>query len=436
MKIKEAGKRLGLTLAAIATLSMTACGVSNSAAPVIIQEEPETVMQEVNETLPEETNEEQNVVRAISETVYERFPDADFIEQISAEKYVVLYRSDTHISAEVKIYDVTKDKVMKSFKVYSDDWFVKPVIYMDQGFGFISERGGVKNHGVDAVFYDIDGNLVNRFSKDFDMNLFSSYTFAPDGSAFYVSLNDNEMCACGYSFKTDYTTKIIAVYGDGSEELIKEFDSHTDLSFLGTTPDGKIVVRYQYDPNEKELHTHEEFEREWMLIGENEGKEKVERGFALLDPKAGDEQELEKIYQYDGYFTEVVLRGDSIITADSNEIRKICPDENGVYQEIKYETEIGAEGYSFELYVSANGEFVAYPTYTDGFMDTTVNVLQFENGSADLAYSEFFEGKNIEFKQNYTISMLDEATGDLYGIYNETAEGGLRNQIFYVNIFE
>ena len=57
MKIKEAGKRLGLTLAAIATLSMTACGVNNSASPVVIQEEPEMVLQEVNETLPEETNE-------------------------------------------------------------------------------------------------------------------------------------------------------------------------------------------------------------------------------------------------------------------------------------------------------------------------------------------------------------------------------------------
>lgn len=445
MKIKTVSKTLGLTLAAIASVSMAACSRTPLPDPgasgevPVVQEETQTVIQEEHETLiPEETTETKEATRAIEETIAERFEGADYIEAISETRFVVLYRGENHYKAEVNVYDVTTDTVINTFTVYSGDWFVKPVIFEGSGFGFISEREGIKNHGVDASFYDLDGNLVNKFSKDFDNDLFASFALAPDGSALYVSLNDNIVCACGYSFKADYTTKIYAVYGDGTESLIKEFDSHTDLSILGVSDDGKIVVNFKYDPNEKEVHTHEEWERLYFsaIPEEDSNKEKVVRGYAFLDPNAGEEQELERFYETDKYYEHVFLRGNSLILVSHDEIIKVSFDENGDSEETKFETFIGAEGYYFDLYVSASGDYVVYPSYTDEFKDTTVNVLKITDGEAELVYSEFFEGKKIEIDPDCNLAILDEETGDLYGLYDETVSGGLRRQTFYVNIFE
>ena len=442
MKIKAASKVLGLTLATITSVSMTACSTTplttqTNVNAIQVQEETQTVIQDQNETgNPSETTTPQEVKRAIEGSVAERFEGADFIEAISAERYVVLYRNSNHVEAEVSVYDITTDSVIKTFTIKSEDWFVKPIIFMDNGFGFISERSGIKNHGVDASFYDLDGNLVNKFSKDFDSSLMATYALASDGSALYVSLNDDLICACGYSFKADSTTKIYAVYGDGSEDLIKEFDAHTVLGLLGTTPDGRLVVRFQYDPNDKQVYTHEEYERMFMNSLNDPNRAKVERGFAFLGTEPGTDPELDRFYETDECFEEVYLRGDSLILAKNDAIIKLSPDANGTYTETKYATSIGAEGYSFDIYVSASGDYVVYPQYTDEFMDTTVNVLKIENGNAELVYSEFFEGQKIEFRAQYDLSVLDEGNGDLFGFYNETAPDGARNLVFYANIFE
>ena len=69
-------------------------------------------------------------------------------------------------------------------------------------------------------------------------------------------------------------------------------------------------------------------------------------------------------------------------------------------------------------------------------MDTTVNVLRFDGDKAELIFREYYEGKRIEFRAVFRITYFDEETGDFYGYYNETTEGGARNQTYIANVYE
>ena len=120
MKIKEAGKRLGLTLAAIATLSMTACGVNNSAAPVIIQEEPELSQEEYCERVGMTSANFRTVLRNEFDTDWPEFKrlceSGENPNEVLEQKPLIykpdltLHRTGTHIAH----YDRLKSKYVVS----------------------------------------------------------------------------------------------------------------------------------------------------------------------------------------------------------------------------------------------------------------------------------------------------------------------------------
>ncbi len=382
--------------------------------------------------------------RAYDGPVADRFPDADSIEQIGEGRFIILYRDRTAGMTEVDVYDINSDTVINTFKVNNMGTHVlEPIIYPDMGFGFITKAKG-KEPAIYGYYYDTDGNLVSKFTKEYTDKTYVYYTLSADGKAMYVTLNDRIQCACGFDFKADYTTEIYAVYADESEKLLKEFDSHTDIYLIGATADGRLVFKYFYNPADKVILTHEEYEKQYSVtfdindLDTSDSEEKTdesERGYAVLRTDV-DDPGLEKIYMTDTYYDHMIFKGDKLILSDNDEIVCLFPDENGSYKDAHYEGQIGLKGYYTDIYVSSSGDYIIYPTYTDEFEDTTITAVKNDNGKLSKIYEKEHEGWKIDFAENYNITMLDEETGDFFALYSETKRDGVNNKKYNENIFE
>lgn len=383
------------------------------------------------ETVTPDISKRESVEREYEGAISGVYPDADYIEHIAEGRFVVLYHDREKNMINGIVYDIANDVELNTFSLNDlDDYDVAPEVFDGQGFGFIFESKG-KNAQLFGYYYDIDGNEVSTFKKDVKDATTWSYSLAPDGSAMYVEMNDREQCACGFDFKADYTTQIYAVYGDGSEELIKEYDSHTNIGILGTTSDNKIVLCYNYDPKDKEVLTHEEYEQQWSLESDSD----IERGYAFLEPKK--DAELDKFYVTSKYYdyNEIFIRGNKINFIADDEIIHFYPDESGVYQGVRYTTEMGLDGIMTYNYVSVNGDYIVYPVYSEDSMNTKVLVLHFNGDKPEILCEEQCDGMYVEFMQGYKLAGYDEETGDFFGVYYETKEDGLINQPYWGNIY-
>lgn len=446
-------RSLCIAMATLTAIGFTACGSTNAA-------RNEARVEHASETTYENTVTEDTVTggasttdpaaesftRAYEDSAADKYPDADFIEKIDNGTFIIIERDRQTKTINVTIYNIVKDEVINEFTVDSGgESLLTPEIFEGRGFGFIIP-GTYQQPGAIAYYYDTEGNLVSTFEKRFETRLNDSYMLAPDGSALYAVVNDREQCACGYDFKADYTTQIYKIYADGTDEVIGDYDSHYDLYPLGVTDEGKIVFAYHYDEHDKVVKTHEEYEKlEFVSIEELEklqgGGEKeddgkiVESGYVLMDAADDSAHELEKICLTNTYCEHYFVRGNNIILTNDDEILRLAPDQNGQYKETHYETPVGIKGYYTSLYVSSSGDYVVFPQYTEDCKDTTVNVLHFSGDKADLIFSEYYEGWNIEIKAVYRITYFDEETGDFYGYYDETAEGGTRNLRYEANAY-
>ena len=443
-------------LMCIATLSLVCItGCANANTTVSVQTSPaetgETVVSsetETNETGENETGTVSETSEAptqaaiaVNVDIRSKFPDAFSFEIIGDGRYIILTDVDgRHTTTQIQVYDAASDTVVGTaeFNNYGE-WWPQTVVYEGQGFGMITEShgDGGNSNSIIASYYDMDGNLLNKFVKSYERGwYYETYTLAPDGSAMYVSLSDREQCACGFDFKANYVTRIYGVYGDNKEELIAEYDSHYSIGILGVRDDGKIAVRYYFDPNEKEIRTHKEYETLSMLAEPD--KIPGESGLAFIDPGASADHSLEKVFKTEKYYGNAMcFKGNAFVLASDDEIVRIAKDANGNYKETSYDVTIGAEGVYFggEVFVSPNGEYVIYSTFSEDTNDTTVNVVHFNEDKAELVYENFNPNMRITFTE-YLATMFDESNGNLYGKFDDTSEGGRPNQPFFVNIYE
>ena len=241
----------------------------------------------------------------------------------------------------------------------------------------------------------------------------SSYAFAPDGSAFYVTSTDREQCVCGYDLKEDYTTQVYIVHDTANYGLLSEFDSHTDVHLFGTTKDGKLIFSFHHDPGERDTaKTHDAFENDpcdpYMQF-------RKENGFGFIDP-AGyeiDTPELAVLYESGVYYDQVFIRGNTVILANNDEIVRLDPEKNDEYRDTVYTIPGGMTGYNDNIYLSYDGDFIVYPIYQNSFQDTELHVLKYEGDS----YSEIFEQEyndNILLDPDY-FAFMDVPNGITYG---------------------
>ena len=446
MKTTEIKKYLCIGMATVSALCSVACGTQN--APVaqtaeasalsvaaVLPAEPTPVITEVPTITTAAEPAAQNVTRAIEGTAVDRFPDADIIEEIAAGRYVVITEDTQYSRCSVQVYDISTDTVLNDFYVYNLHYNnMEPIIFEGRGFGFVTKGRVYDNTGLYAYYYDTEGNVVNEFHKDLKYYNYS-YALAPDGSALYVAENDREQCACGYDFKADYTTQIYAVYDKDNYELIAEYDSHTDLYLLGTTSDGKLIVNYHYDPNEKVILTHEQYEIQGSLAAQTGSTDPgIEDGIELIDI-AGN-QTPKMIFQADTFYSHVFVRGDKIIQASDERMVWLCPDENGNYFVYRYDTVIGRKNIYTDFYVSVDGNYAVYPTYNDDETDTTVNIVYFDGDQITPVFSKLYPDCRIRFSNFEFVSMLDAETGDFYGRCDETFEGGQIGLTFKSNMYQ
>ena len=408
--------------------------------------------------------------RAYEGSAADKYPNAEFIEKISDGRFIIINRDRQADTVNVIIYDIVKDEVIKEITVDSEgESLLTPTVFEGKGFGFIIP-GKYREPGAKAYYYDTEGNLVNTFEVHFEPDLNDSYVLAPDGSALYAVVNDRVQCACGYDFKADYTTQVYKVYPDGSTEKLANFDSHYSLAPFGVTDDGRIVFVFRYDEHDLVVKTHKEYEmgnvipldeikmvkiedtesdgetdddviisvdelKKKLNEKEDDGK-KVEAGYALMNTDSNASHELEKIYLTNHFYVHYFVRGNNIILTDDDEVLRLHPDQNGEYKATHFETPVGLKNYYESLYVSPSGDYVVFPQYTEERMDTTVNVLRFDGDKADLIFQEYNEGKKIDFHAVFLITYFDEETGDFYGYYDETREGGARRQMYKANVYE
>ena len=109
------------------------------------------------------------------------------------------------------------------------------------------------------------------------------------------------------------------------------------------------------------------------------------------------------------------MRGNAVILVSDTSIIRVSPDKNGEYKECKFEDNVGLKGYYTNLYVSATGDYVVYPTYSEEFQDTEVNVLHFDGDKAEVIFEKNQEGWKVEFDPRYRLAFFDEVTGDFCG---------------------
>ena len=461
MKKTSLRRALCLAMAVFTAMSLTACGTKKTE---MNEREPVAVAEVAAE-----------LTRAYEGSAADKYPNAEFIEKISDGRFIIINRDRQAETVNITIYDIVKDEVINEIVVDSDgESLLTPTIFEGRGFGFIIP-GKYREPGANAYYYDTEGNLVNTFEVHFDPELNDSYVLAPDGSALYAVVNDRVMCACGYDFKDDYTTQVYKVYPDGSIEELANYDSHYNLAPLGVTDDGRIVFMFRYDERDLVVKTHKEYEMGYgrgsditieelknvnlnyiqydfdeeddeaifdieevkKQLRESEDDIKiVESGYALMNTDSKESHELEKIYLTKNFYDHVFVRGNNIILTNDDEVLRLHPDQNGQYKDTHYETTVGLKNFYESLYVSPGGDYVVFPQYTEEHMDTTVNVLRFDGDKAELIFREYYEGKRIEFRAVFRITYFDEETGDFYGYYNETTEGGARNQTYIANVYE
>lgn len=454
-------KYICTAMAAIMAVCMTSCGEVNNSPAAGGEETTAVTSEATTEIRPDETTAAPDVQPDVPDetrpgdvqpdvsyapAVLDKYSDADYIEAIADDRYLVMYQTSLckgGFKTIVDIYDSASDTVVNSFDI--PDTLTTPEIYYGRGFGFISEgqdkslrdpdaewtyTEAQKTFFLKASYYDINGDLVNEFKK-FGADEYScSYTFAPDGSAFYVAQDDRQQCACGYDFNPDFTTKITAVYGDGTSELITEFDSHTILSLIGATDDGRIAVYYSYNPEDLKVYSHDEYESHSIS-----GNKNSEKGIAFISTEAGSAPELDRAYQLEDHYN-IHMDGDKFTLLNDNEIMRIFPDEKGEYQSTHFEiAESENRDYS-EKYISPKGNIIVYPTFVDE-NDTIVNVVYFDSDNQPKQlFEQYCEGMRVEFQSSYGLAMFDDRSGELVGTFKETTGGGSRKQVYRVNIYK
>ena len=446
MKALQVKKTLCITLTAIAALSSVACG-SNAAAQgnvttqasAVAGEEPGAsgntepgTAEPTTVITPTATIAARPETRAFEGKITDRFPDADHIDQISAGRYIVVKNDHNKAFSEVTIFDAYEDAVVNVVQVPNlGEWFLEPTVFTDRGFGFTIESttNFGKDHAYYAYYYDLDGNLVNDFCMPIDANRYGNCALAPDGSALYAITNNMDMCSCGYIFNTDYTNRVQVMYGDGTEEVIEEFDSHYALNLLGVTKDGRLLLDYRYDPNDLEARTHEEWEMMNIRVG-GSADAGIERGFAVMNVENGSDHTPELFYEMDGYYRDLYVKGDVITLIDDGDVVRLSPDENGNYQNYQY-TESGER--ANDWFVSTNGDYIVLDQVVDQ-IGTRITVLHFD-GDAFVCEMEDGCDEYVRFGAFGQVSFLDEETGDLYGVQVEEAEIASGNEGYHMNIF-
>lgn len=415
-------KYICLTMVAISAFSTVACGNANTAtepdAAVYAAAEPATVSgnadtPDIQE--PQNTSEKDTTQVRIAN----RYPDADFIEMIAENRYIILNDDQDEHNTYIRVFDSEKNTIISNITVDNQNTYrVRPYIIKDKGFGIVTENTTAASN-VKAYFYDTDGNLINTFFKILANHEVckSSYAFAPDGSEFYVTSTNRDQCVCGYDLKDDYTTQVYIVHNTTDYELLSEFDSHTDVHLYGTTADGKLIFSFHYDPFERDPNkTHDAFENN---PGDPYMQFREENGFGFMDPTGYeiDTPELAPLYDSDIYYDQVYIRGNSIILANNERIVRLDPDNNGEYLEQVYSIPGGLTGLNDDIYLSYDGDYVVYPIYKNSYGDTEVHILKYEGNS----YSEIFEQeyeKQIKFEPEFWISYVDVSDGILYGRIN------------------
>ena len=411
-KTNSTTKYLCLTLAAISSLSTAACGNSATTGPdttVYASAEPEP-------TSEKSSGAEKKI------TVAERYPDAEYIEMIAENRYIVQNNDVNDHKTYIRVFDSENNTVVNSITVDNQNtYMIRPYIINGCGFGIVTENSTI-NSNVKAYFYDTDGNLVNSFFKNLENHeaFNSSYAFAHDGSAFYVTSTDRDQCTCGYTRNDDYTTQVYIVHNTSDYELLSEFDSHTDVELYGTTEDGKLIFSYHHDTGERDTWiTHDDFEKN---PGDPYMQFREQNGFGFIDSTESetDTPELVHLFEGDDYYDQVYIRRNSVIFANNDEIVRMDPDD---YCGHVYDIPGGLTGYNDDIYLSYDGDYIVFPIYKNQFQDTELHVLKYDGNS----YTEIFEQEynyKIMFRPDEDeIAFLDVTNGILYG-YIDNAQPG------------
>lgn len=82
-------------------------------------------------------------------------------------------------------------------------------------------------------------------------------------------VDDREVCACGFDLKADFTTQIYKLYPDGTEVKLADYDSHYIIYPVGTLDNGNLVLAFNYNPKDREVLSHAEYERLYSLAVQN-----------------------------------------------------------------------------------------------------------------------------------------------------------------------
>lgn len=466
MKKASLRRTLCLAMATITAVCFTACGAKGASTSTsaenaasglaaqgiitVVDIEPDsstsdpTTSEATSETTTGETNATtttgataQAVNRKFQGTIVDKYPDADFIESIADGKFVVLFRDVKQYRTNGVVYDINSDKELNSFTVYNcDTYYLVPVIFYGQGFGFITPHGGAER-GVYAYYYDTDGNLVNKFDRKNGKAANTISVLAPDGSALYVVADDRVQCACGYDLKPDYTTQIYKVKPDGSEEMLAEYDSHYIICPLGVTTEGRLVLVYNYNSMDKTGLSHQDYERLGMLASRSSAGDAYtyEIGYAFMNTDKNASHDLDKFYLSDKMYTFNCIRGNSITIMDNEEIINFTQDANGQYKGYRYKPSFKLSGGLYDTYPTANGEYIVFSAHSQDLKDTTINVLHFENDNIDLIFEKTYAGYDVKIDRHYERVFLDVDTGDLFARLDETADDGARDMLYHENIF-
>ncbi len=369
-------------------------------------------------------------------SVIDRFSDADYIEKIADGRYLVMYR-DYAVDKAI-VYDAKSDTQINECRVEcGSNIFNVPVIYQDKGFGFIVPHD--MESTVNGYYYDINGELVNDFVMDIGTHWDSESTLAPDGSAMYVVLSDKaDSDIIGFTdndgvadkkFK-NCNTQIYAVYADGEEKQLAQFDAHTDFYSIYATADGEhIALDYFYHP---------EFREGFDAPVKADKGEPDEFGIGLISTKGYTDNEMKKIYTNEKRLEDLYVNDDKFTVIYKDEVIRLVSDENGEYSEAHYPVSIGDGSSAPEAYISASGDYMAYPTYTsydNDVKDTQVNVVRFEDGEAVNVYQKQHDGWFVHFRHEYELTMIDEQSGELVGGYDDLTTAGKCGQVYRANIF-
>ena len=453
MKKGSLRKTLCMAMATITLLSFTACGNSGktelNAENTVAELETENSIIPIEDVKPTalttgtdsagDLDNEAADSRKYTGTIVDKYPDADYIECIADGKFVIIYRDLKNYKTNITVYDIVNDKELNTSSIYNcDTYALIPVIYYGKGFGFITPHAG-KNPGAFAYYYDTDGNLVNKFDKKLNSGLNGRYVLAQDGSALYMVVDDREVCACGFDLKADFTTQIYKLYPDGTEVKLADYDSHYIIYPVGTLDNGKLVLAFNYNPKDREVLSHADYERLYSLAVQNSSEGdalKIEIGYAFMNTDDQADHELEKIHLTDRLYERVFINNDTITLINSmngKEILQISPDENGKFKGFRYEIPIEIKGNRTGIYISSTGKYVVIAV---GHDDTSINVLRLEDNKLNYIFEKKYDGWSIDINRDFRKVLLDEDTGDFFGRYFENDQNGFNEQLFHVNIFE